>query len=92
MLAEKKMLSLDELESQTALELPDRRMLALVDVTIFDVLNNDTVVVQLPIGVAANVCGIQANVLAQQLAQTGTASCTASVDQTVQNLPRGLRP
>ena len=37
-------------------------------------LNNNTV--QVPIGVAANVCGINANVLAQQ-AKGGNATCEA---------------
>jgi hypothetical protein len=34
----------------------------------FDVLNNNEVVVQVPIGVAANVCGVDANVSTQQYA------------------------
>lgn len=79
-MSEKKMLSLAEIDAQTAIELPERETLALVNVTLVDLLNNNTVTVQLPIGVAANVCGVQANVLAQQLNQTGTASCTASVN------------
>lgn len=64
----------------------------LVDVTIQDVsilnnfLNNDQIAalnnvsvpitVQVPVGVAANVCGVNANVLAKQKG-TGTATCTA---------------
>ena len=41
-------------------------------------LNNVTVpvTVQVPVGVAANVCGVDANVLAQQR-KTGDATCTA---------------
>ena len=41
-------------------------------------LNNVSlpITVQVPIGIAANVCGVSAAVLAKQ-AQTGTASCTA---------------
>jgi len=41
-------------------------------------LNNVSVpvTVQVPVGVAANVCGVNANVLAQQKG-TGTATCTA---------------
>ena len=38
-------------------------------------LNNNTV--QVPIGVAANVCGVNANVLAAQR-RGGTAQCTAN--------------
>ncbi|QNM82815.1 hypothetical protein H8M03_00090 [Sphingomonas sabuli] len=65
----------------------------LVDVTVQDVsiLNdflNDTqiaalnnlnvpVTVQVPVGVAANVCGVTANVLAQSK-KTGDAACTAT--------------
>jgi hypothetical protein len=64
----------------------------LVTVTVQDVsilnnfLNNDQiaalnnlsvpVTVQVPVGIAANVCGVNANVLAQQKG-TGTATCTA---------------
>ena len=41
--------------------------------------------VSVPIGVAANVCGVNANVLAQQ-AQTGSAMCTAtSTSQALSN-------
>ena len=90
MLVEKKTLSIEEIEAQTALELPDRELMALVNVTIFDVASHNNVLVQLPIGVAANVCGVQANVLAQQVNQTGTASCTAQPGQTLQALPPGL--
>ena len=46
------------------------------------------VTVQVPVGVAANVCGVAANVLAQQ-AGSGTAACSATststaLDQVVQ--------
>lgn len=67
----KKPLSPEEIEAQTAVELPDRKLMALVAV----VIAGNTVF--LPIGIAANVCGVQANVLAQQLAQTGSATCVA---------------
>lgn len=69
---EKKTLSPVDLEAQAAFELPERREMALVAVNL---LNGSTIFV--PIGVAANICGVQANVLAQQLVQTGSASCTA---------------
>jgi len=39
-MSDKKLLTLDELESQTALELPDRELMALVNVFITNVLNN----------------------------------------------------
>ncbi len=74
MLPEKKALSLEELEAQTALELPDREMLALVNVIVAG--NN----VAVPIGIAANVCGVNAAVLAQDFAQDGSAECKAEND------------
>lgn len=59
MLAEKKVLSLDEIEAQTALELPDREELALINVFITNVLNNLTVnVVVQNNKVAAQVCAV----------------------------------
>jgi hypothetical protein len=48
----------------------------LVNITIVDVVNQNDVNVQVPIGVAANVCGIQANVLASGNLQ-GPVDCTA---------------
>jgi hypothetical protein len=48
-----------------------------VDIDITD----NVVIVQLPIGIAANVCNVGANVLAQDIVQTGTAECEAAVDQ-----------
>src|SRR5436305_10135860 len=49
----------------------------LVNITITDLLNNNQVNVQVPIGAAANVCGVQANVLAQNNIQE-PVNCTAS--------------
>jgi hypothetical protein len=49
----------------------------LVNVTITDVLSGDQINVQVPIGVAANVCGVQANVLAQGGIQE-PVDCTSS--------------
>jgi hypothetical protein len=48
----------------------------LVNITIVDVLSGNDVNVQVPIGVAANVCGVQANVLAQRNNQE-PIDCTA---------------
>lgn len=79
MLLEKKQLSAAQIEAQTAIELPDREMLApqrgLVNVNIGDVT------IQLPIGVAANVCDVNAAVLAAAIVDTGSAECNAAVDQ-----------
>lgn len=74
MLAEKKPLSMEELEAQTALELPERVLPALVTVFIGDVQ------VLVPIGVAANLCDINAAVLAAAIADTGNAECTANAE------------
>jgi hypothetical protein len=82
-MSEKKTLSTEMLDEQMAVELPDRAMMALVNVTIVDLLNNNTVTVQLPIGVAANVCGVNANVLASQIHQPGGPTCTAFVNNPV---------
>jgi hypothetical protein len=40
-------------------------MTALINIVVVDVLSGNNVNVQMPMGVAANVCGVQANVLAQ---------------------------
>jgi hypothetical protein len=59
----------------------------LVNITIVDILNDNEVNVQVPIGVAANVCGVQANVLAQGGIQE-PVDCTAA---TTQELPVAFR-
>jgi ABC-type sugar transport system substrate-binding protein len=48
----------------------------LVNVTITNVLNNNKVAVQIPITAAANVCGVNVTVLAQQLT-SGPVTCTS---------------
>ena len=56
MLAEKKMLSDMDLESQVALELPDREMM-LVTIVITNLLNNNTVTIDVRnIDIAAQIC------------------------------------
>ncbi len=80
MLPEKKALSAEQIDAQAAFELPDREMMALVNITVIDVLSGNEVAVQVPIGVAANVCGIQANVLAQGGVQE-PVDCTSSTTQ-----------
>jgi len=87
-MVEKKPLVLEELESQTALELPDRRMLALVNVTLIDVLSGNQVAVAVPVGVAANVCGLSVAAVLAAAANGGTV-CTATVsDKTFQKLTK----
>jgi hypothetical protein len=59
MLLEKKRLSFDEIEAQTALELPGREMLALITVVITNLLNNLSVSVRVQnVNVAVQVCAI----------------------------------
>jgi hypothetical protein len=48
----------------------------LVNVDIHNVLNNNDVAVQIPINAAANVCGVNVVVLAQELA-SGPVTCDA---------------
>lgn len=82
---EKQQLSAAQIEAQAAFELPDREMMVLINVTLIDVLSSNEVAVQTPVGIAANVCGIDVNVLAQQ--QDAPVTCEGTVDQ----LPRAFR-
>ena len=49
----------------------------LVNVTIVDAVDVEDVVVQVPVAAAANICGIDVNVLVEDL-QDGDANCTAT--------------
>lgn len=60
-----------------------------MNITLTDALNNNQVNVQVPIGVAANVCSVSANVLAQMNTASGPVDCTSS---TTQQLPVAFRP
>jgi hypothetical protein len=84
----KRALSFEQIDAQTAVELPDRDMMALINIVVVDVLSGNDVNVQVPIGVAANVCGIQANVLAHGGVQE-PVDCTSS---TTADLPVAFRP
>ncbi len=79
----KQALSFDVIEAQTAVELPERDMMALVNVVIVDFLDIDDIVVQIPINAAANVCDVDVAVLAQQIEDTGSATCEATATQNV---------
>jgi len=83
----KRALSFEQIDAQTAVELPDRDMMALINIIVADVLTGNDVNVQVPIGVAANVCGIQANVLAHGGVQE-PIDCTSS---TTADLPVRFR-
>jgi hypothetical protein len=63
----------------------------LVNVTVTDVLNNNEVVVQVPVGVAANVCDVNAAVLIAAIEDTGSADCDATADSQATAGP-GNRP
>lgn len=60
----------------------------LINVNVTDVVTLEEVAVQVPIGVAANVCGLSVGVLAE-LAEQGPVDCTSS---TTQDLPVAFRP
>ena len=82
---EKRPLSDAVLEEQVAVELPERELPALVNVLI------DDVTIQVPIGIAANRCDIDAAILANQVDSCDTP-CTATAEPTASNGPgRGGR-
>jgi len=62
-------------------------MMALVNIVVVDVLSGNNVNVQVPRVVAANVCGVQANVLAQNNIRE-PVDCTSA---TIQDLPVRFR-
>ena len=77
MAVEKKPLSFEELEAQTALELPDREMM-LVTIVIADVLNN----IHIPITVQNNKVAVQVCAVVEVLAdQLGFPDLTCTVQQ-----------
>jgi hypothetical protein len=53
----------------------------LVNVRVGDVLSDNTVVVQVPIGIAAQVCGINAAVLVRDFKGTDAVACTITQEQ-----------
>ena len=58
----------------------------LVNVTIVDAIDVSRVTVQLPIAVAANLCNVEVEVLAADLADGDrTADCTATADSRADN-------
>ncbi|MCC2627756.1 MAG: uncharacterized protein K0S14_1406 [Thermomicrobiales bacterium] len=72
----KRALSFEQIDAQTAVELPDRDMMALVNILIIDAVSLEEVNVQVPIGVAANVCGVSVGVIAEQA--PAPVDCTAA--------------
>jgi hypothetical protein len=62
-LLEKERLSLDELDAQAALELPDREMLGLITVVINNVLNDLEIEVEIKnVNVALQVCAVVSDI------------------------------
>ncbi len=57
----------------------------LVNVTIVDAIDISRVTVQIPIAAAANVCDVDINVLAADLADDGDANCTARAGSRARN-------
>ena len=80
----KRALSFEQIDAQTAVELPDRDMMALINIIVFDLIDDVNVNVQVPIGVAVSVCGVNAAVLAEQAVE-GQVDCTSTA--TLQDLP-----
>ena len=68
----KTMLRPEDLEAQTALELPERQLLQLVNVVL---LSGN--VISVPVGVAAAICGVQVQLLAVLAAQFQEVTCEA---------------
>jgi hypothetical protein len=50
----------------------------LINITLVDVLNDNQVNVQVPIGIAANVCDVNAAILLAAVRDTGSATCEAT--------------
>ena len=71
MLVEKRQLSAAEIEEQGAFELPDREMMALVNVILLNGVN-----IAVPVSAAANICGVQVAVLSAATEQ-GDVTCVA---------------
>ena len=67
----KQQLSAAEIEAQAALELPDREMMALVNVILLNGVN-----VAVPVSAAANICGVQVALLSAATEQ-GDVTCEA---------------
>lgn len=67
----KRALSVADIEAQTAVAVPERRMMALINVFL---LNG--VVVQVPIAAAANICGVPVAVLSNAVS-SGATGCHA---------------
>jgi hypothetical protein len=52
----------------------------LINITLVDVLSGNNVAVQVPVGIAANVCDVNAAVLLAAVRDTGSARCNADAE------------
>jgi hypothetical protein len=52
----------------------------LINVTLVDVLSHDEIAVQVPVGIAANVCDVNAAVLLAAVRDTGSSTCEATAE------------
>ena len=75
-LMEKKVLTIEELQAETALELPDRELMQVQGGLVNVAIGN--LIIAVPISVAATICGLQVNVLAALLNQQQKVECTTS--------------
>jgi hypothetical protein len=73
----KRALSFEQIDAQTAVELPDRDMMALVNILIFDVVEDTNVNVQVPVSVAVNVCDVNVAAVIAAIRDDGEVDCTA---------------
>ncbi len=63
-----------------------------VDLDNNNILTQNEVIVAVPVGIAANVCGVNANVLAQQIGDPQFGGCTADADSIADIRPGPFRP
>ena len=76
MTLEKKRISREEIEAQTALELPDRELLSLVTVVITNVLNHLSITVDVKnVNVAAQICAV-VELINVELLTVDSLTCT----------------
>jgi len=80
MTIEKKRLTHEMIRSQSAVQLPQRHMMALINVVIANVLNGNTVTIPIDISninVVVNLCAL-VKVINTQLLGGGTLTCTVT--------------
>ena len=81
LLEEKRPLTIDELDSQSAFELPEREMLGLVTIVITNVLNNLSIDVDVKnVNVALQVCAVISDVNAILVDDSGDSVAILTCD------------